>query len=56
MAMSFKKLKQLQDEAGANKNSKLNQLFSTHPDLDTRFKRMEERATKEGYSLTPAAN
>lgn len=56
MAMSFKKLKQLQDEAGANKNSKLNQLFSTHPDLDTRIKRMEERATKEGYSLTPAAN
>lgn len=48
MALSFKKLKQLQEEAGAKKNSKLNQLFSTHPDLDTRIARMEERATKEG--------
>lgn len=48
MAMSFKKLKQLQEEAGAKKNSKLNQLFSTHPDLDARIKRMEERATSEG--------
>ncbi len=51
MALSFKKLKQMQDEAGAQKNSKLNQLFSTHPDLDTRIKRMEERATKDGYPL-----
>ena len=51
MALSFKKLKQMQDEAGAQKNSKLTQLFSTHPDLDTRIKRMEERATKDGYPL-----
>ncbi len=48
MALSFRKLKSLQEEAGAQKNSKLNQLFSTHPDLDTRIKRMEERATAEG--------
>lgn len=48
MALSFRKLKQMQEEAGAKKNSKLNQLFSTHPDLDTRIKRMEERATAEG--------
>ena len=41
----------MQDEDGAQKNSKLNQLFSTHPDLDTRIKRMEERATKDGYPL-----
>lgn len=53
MALSFKKLKQMQDEAGAKKNSKLNQLFSTHPDLESRIKRMEERATKEG--VTPPA-
>ena len=54
MALSFKKLKKLQEEAGAKKDSKLNQLFSTHPDLDSRIKRMEERATKEGIAA-PAA-
>lgn len=55
MALSFKKLKQLQDEAGAKKDSKLNQLFSTHPDLDSRIKRMEERATKEGIAAPATA-
>ncbi|MCM1177502.1 MAG: M48 family metallopeptidase [Bacteroidales bacterium] len=50
MALSFRRLKQLQEEAGAQKTSKLNQLFSTHPDLDTRIKRMEERATAEGIA------
>lgn len=49
MAYSFRRLKQLQEEAGAQKSSKLSQLFSTHPDLDTRIKRMEERATAEGF-------
>ena len=34
MALSFQKLKKLQEEAGAKKSSKLNQLFSTHPDLE----------------------
>ena len=48
MALSFQKLKQMQEEAGAQKSNKLNQLFSTHPDLDTRIQRMEERATSEG--------
>ncbi|MBO5205066.1 MAG: M48 family metallopeptidase [Prevotella sp.] len=48
MAYSFRRLKQMQDEAGAKKDSKINQLFSTHPDLDLRIKRMEERATSEG--------
>ena len=43
MALSFQKLKKLQE-----KSSKLNQLFSTHPDLDARIQRMEERATSEG--------
>ena len=47
MALSFQKLKNMQEEAGAQKNSKLNQLFSTHPDLDVRIKRMEERAVSE---------
>ena len=48
MALSFQKLKSLQEEAGAGKTSKLNQLFSTHPDLDARIQRMEERATADG--------
>lgn len=48
MALSFQKLKQLQEEAGAQKNSKLNQLFSTHPDLDARIEWMQKRATDDG--------
>ena len=48
MALSFQKLKKMQEEAGVQKSSKLNQLFSTHPDLDARIRRMEERATSEG--------
>lgn len=51
MALSFRKLKQLQEEAGgAQKASKLNQLFSTHPDLDARIERMEKRATDDGIA------
>ena len=50
MAMSFKKLKQLQEEAGAKKTSKINQLFSSHPDLDSRIERMEKRATSENIA------
>ena len=55
MALSFRRLKQMQDEAGAKKNNKLNQVFSTHPDLDIRIKRMEERATSEGIQAPTAA-
>ncbi len=51
MALSFRRLKQLQEEAGAQKSSKLNQLFSTHPDLDARIKRMEEKAKSEGIEI-----
>lgn len=55
MAYSFRRLKQMQEEAGAKKDSKINQLFSTHPDLDVRIKRMEERAKTEGIA-EPATN
>lgn len=51
MALSFKKLKQLQEEAGVEQAGKLNQLFSTHPDLDTRISRMEERAVADGIPM-----
>ncbi|MCM1108426.1 MAG: M48 family metallopeptidase [Clostridium sp.] len=48
MAYSFRRLKQLQEEAGAQNTSKINQLFSSHPNLDARIKHMEERATADG--------
>ena len=51
MALSFRRLKQMEEEAGVGKSSKLNQLFSTHPDLEVRIKRMEERATAEGIAM-----
>lgn len=45
MSKSFMRLKQIQTEQGASgKTSKINQLFSSHPDLDARIKRMSERA------------
>lgn len=50
MAYSFRRLQQMQEEAGAKKTSKVNQLFSSHPDLDMRIKRMEERAKSEGIA------
>lgn len=49
MALSFQRLKALQEEAGAQETGKINQLFSTHPDLDSCIKRMEECATADGF-------
>ena len=51
MALSFRKLQQLQSgSATSGISATINQLFSTHPDLDNRIQRMEERATKEGIA------
>ena len=50
MALSFMKLKELEQKQGYGKTSKVNQLFSSHPDLDLRIKRMSERAEKEGFT------
>lgn len=48
MALAFRKLKLLQNNAQESQvGAFLNQLFSSHPDLDMRIERMEERATKE---------
>ena len=45
MSKSFMRLKAIQEEqGGSTKTSKINQLFSSHPDLDARIKRMQERA------------
>lgn len=49
MSLSFRRLKALEEEQGVGKTSKINQLFSSHPDLDKRIVRMEQRAEKEGF-------
>lgn len=48
MALSLRKLRQLEGEQGIRRNSRLNQLFSSHPDLEARIKRMENKARAEG--------
>ncbi len=50
MALSFEKLKQMEQQAGGRATGPILQLFSTHPDLDSRIKRMVDRAAKDGYS------
>lgn len=45
MAKSFMRLKAIQQEQGASSStSRINQLFSSHPDLDSRIARMRQRA------------
>ncbi len=49
MVLSFKKLKQMQGSTSSSTSSAITQLFSTHPELDNRIVRMEQRAKAEGY-------
>lgn len=49
MALSFEKLKALQEDSGVNHSGKIQQLFSTHPDLDSRAKAMAEKAQADGF-------
>ena len=49
MALSFEKLKKMEEEMDGNKSSKVQQLFSTHPDIEARTKVMAERAAAEGF-------
>lgn len=57
MALSFKKLKSMEAAAGNTGSQPINQLFSSHPDLDDRISRMEKRAAQDGYtdSTVPAS-
>lgn len=55
MALSFEKLKALEGSSGGSAGP-INQLFSSHPDLDDRIERMESRALKDGYSLNPSSS
>ncbi len=54
MAASFKKLKQLEGASSAGSNM-INQLFSSHPQLEKRIERMEKKCKKDGYDLTKLA-
>lgn len=49
IALSFKKLKSLEASSGTQEGSPVNQLFSSHPDIDNRISRMEQRALRDGY-------
>ena len=48
MAMSFEKLQAVAGGSGARATA-VQKLFSSHPDTETRIKRMAARATQEGY-------
>lgn len=48
MSMAFSKMLELEKEAGG-KQSKMDKMFSSHPDTESRIKRMEERARKDGF-------
>ena len=50
IALSFEKLKKLEEEAGAGKGSKLDKMFSSHPDTAKRIKKMADRATADGIA------
>lgn len=49
MAKAFEKLKSIQGGSNSSYARAITTLLSTHPDLDTRIKRMSERATADGY-------
>ncbi len=49
MALSFEKLQALEGSAAA-KSDAMQQLFSTHPDIASRTKKMADRATADGYA------
>ena len=50
MALAFDKLRQLEEQNGQRGEGSVNQLFSTHPDIINRTKRMIDRATRDGYA------
>lgn len=50
IALSFEKLKKLEEDAGMKKDSKWQRMFSSHPDLDKRIKTMSKRAQKDGFA------
>lgn len=49
MAIAFEKMKKL-SKTGGSRWSKYLQAFSSHPDFDTRIRRMSQRAEEDGYT------
>lgn len=49
MVKAFQKLKQMEEASGATQTSGMRQLFSTHPDINKRISRMQEKCRKDGY-------
>lgn len=50
MVKAFQKLKQMEDASGSQATGGLAQLFSTHPDINTRIARMQAKCKADGYS------
>lgn len=48
MALAFKRLQEVEQSEGIQSNA-VNQLFSSHPQLEDRIKKMEKKAIKDGY-------
>lgn len=56
MALSFRKLKEMQTVGSSSYvSNRINQLFSSHPDLESRIQRMEKRAIKDGIAKPTSA-
>lgn len=51
MVFAFQKLQQLEKASGSTQNNPINQLFSSHPEIEKRIGRMEKRCQQDGYSL-----
>ena len=49
IALSFERLKQLEEDAGYKQDSKWQQMFSSHPNLDKRIKKMSRMAKDDGF-------
>lgn len=49
ISLAFEKLKKMEDEAGSA-NSKMDKLFSSHPDTAKRIAKMAKRAEKDGIA------
>ncbi len=49
IALAFEQLKKLSSSSNQRQSSAVNQLFSSHPDLDTRIAKMSARAQQDGF-------
>ena len=50
MGLSLEKLMQMEAQGGRAQSGAIQQLFSTHPDLASRTKRLEDRAAADGFA------